>query len=407
MQNHATHRLTTGRAWDDFCDTIKQAAHIVDQFGDELDDLDRSEWYRFLTRLLRNGFERFMENCEENRPRLRDAPWRQSINFQSPDQDHLLAEFVDGRHEYRIVGNRGTLPYFVLAAWSARLPKDIGARDWAERGVEGLEEFDPAMLRTTGFLPSERIRFDEDGNFEIIVSQQPPGTDRDWLPITPDCAGLLVRTLYHDRENTTPARMRIERLDGATPEPVSAADISIGLAKSAQLVLGYAELVRSWWQNNLSKRPNRIRFSRAVYLSNGGVPDRHHGFGTWERRADEALVLHFTPTPCEYWIFQLCNIWQENLDCYEEGEGYTTKARARYAPDGSVYLVIADQDPDVGGNWINPYGHYHGGMSLRLIKTEGEPPPVTLYRLPVGELREHGLTNLPAAGAITSGEITD
>ena len=112
---------------------------------------------------MRNGFERYMENCEPERPRLRDAPWRQGINFQSPDQDHLLAEFVDGRFDYRITGIRGNIPYFVMAAWTAKQPADLGARDWARRGVEGLAEFDPATLRTTGFLTSDEIRFDSDG----------------------------------------------------------------------------------------------------------------------------------------------------------------------------------------------------------------------------------------------------
>ncbi len=406
----AQQRLVSGRAWDDFCETVRQAGHVVDQFGDDISDLDRAEWYRFLTRLLRNGFERFMENCEPERPRLRDAPWRQGINFQSPDQDHLLAEFVDGRHDYRISGNRGTLPYFVIASWTAKQPADLAARDWAGRGVDGLGEFDPAMLQTTGFIGSESIDFDEDGNFEVIVSQKQPEDGRNWLPITADCVGLLVRTLYHDRANTVPPHMRIERLDGAAPRPLRPDEISAGLAKAGQLVLAYAELVRSWWQDNLGKRPNRIRFSRAVYLSNGGVPDRHHGFGTWEKTADEALVLHFTPSPCEYWIFQLCNIWQENLDCYEEGQGYTTMARARFEADGSVFVVVADRDPGVGGNWLDPCGHQHGGMSLRLIKTRGEPPAVTLYRLPLEELARlgpEGLAGLDPAKAIVSGEITD
>lgn len=407
MNKTATKRLQSGQAWDDFCETIRSAGHIVDEFDGQISELDRNEWYRFLTRLLRNGFERYMENCEPERPRLRDAPWRQGINFQSPDQDHLLAEFVDGSQDYRITGNRGTLPYFVIAAWSAKQPDDLAARDWANRGVKGLEEFDPATLKTTGFLASESIEFDADGNFEIIVSQKQPDTNGNWLPITHDCVGLLVRTLYHDRANTIAPTMRIERLDGAAPQPIRAEDVSAGLAKAGQLVLAYAELVRSWWQDNLGKYPNHIRFSRAVYLSNGGVPDRHHGFGTWEKNPDEALVLHFTPSPCEYWIFQLCNIWQENLDCYEEGQGYTTKARAHYESDGSVFVVIADTNPEVGGNWLDPYGHHHGGMSLRLIKTEGEPPAVTLYRLPVASLISKGFEGLSQEEAIISGELSD
>jgi hypothetical protein len=329
------------------------------------------------------------------------------MNFQSPDQDHLLAEFVDGSHDYRITGNRGTIPYFVMASWTARQPADLGERDWAEAGTGGLGEFDPAMLRTTGFLQSDLIHFDDDGNFEVIVSREKPANGKDWLPITADCVGILVRTVYHRREETEAPRMRIERLDGALPRPLRPDEVSASLAKSAQLVLGYAELVRSWWQDNLGKRPNRIRFSRAVYLSNGGVPDRHHGFGTWERNEDEALVLSFTPTPCDYWILQLCNIWQENLDNYEDGNGYVQKYRATYEKDGSVRIIIAEQDPGVGGNWISSLAHVHGGMSLRLIKTEGEPPAVTLHRLPLERLKSEGLAALAALPAIISGEIED
>ena len=404
---NAEERLLSGRAWDDYCEQVRQVGHMVDQFGDTADTLDKVEWYRFVTRLMRNGFERFVENTEPERPRLRDAPWRQGINFQSPDQDHLLTEFPDGQHDYRVTGNRGTIPYFVMASWTARQPDDAGERDWAQRGIQGLEEFDPATLRTTSFLQSDAIRFDADGNFEVIVSKEKPADGQDWLPITADCVGLLVRTVYHKRGETVPPTMTIERIDRPPPRPADASLIAGGLAKAGQLTLGYAELVRSWWQDNLGKRPNRIRFSRAVYLSNGGVPDRHHGFGTWECGPDEALVLRFTPVECDYWIFQLCNIWQENLDNYEDGDGYIQKYTADYEADGSIRIVIASADPGAGGNWIDPFGHAHGGMSLRFIKTQGDPPPVTLHRVPLAALRAKGLAALDEIEPIVSGEITD
>ncbi|MFZ5706830.1 MAG: hypothetical protein ACOY5R_16385 [Pseudomonadota bacterium] len=403
----AAERLLTGRAFEDYLETVKLAARTVDRFGAEVDDLDRAEWYRFVTRLMRNGFERFVENCEPEWPRLRDAPWRQAINFQSPDQDHLLAEFVDGRHDYVIRGNRGTIPYFVMASWTAPQPTHPGEQDWASQGVRGLKTFDPATLTTTGFLQSDTIPFDANGDFEVFVGRERPADGRPWLPITDGCVGLLVRTVYHLREETIAPRMTIRRADGAAPRPIAPADMADALAKSGQVVLGYAELVRRWWQDNLGKRPNRIRFSRAVYLSNGGVPDRHHGFGTWECGADEALVLRFTPTPCDYWIFQLCNIWQENLDNYEDGGGHIQKYRATYEPDGSVLTVIASGDAGIGGNRIDPYGHAHGGMSLRLIKTQGEPPPVSLWRVPLVRLRAEGRALLDATPPILSGEITD
>lgn len=397
-------RLLSGRAWDDFCDMLRVSGHMIERFGDEPTDLDRTEWYRFMTRLARNGFERFVENCEPDRPRLRDAPWRQGINFQSPDQDHLLCEFIDGSREYRITGNRGTIPYFVIASWTAKQPGDIGARDWAGRGADGLTEFDPATLQTTGFLQSDSIDFDEAGNFEVIVSQNP--RPRNWLRMTPDCVGLLVRNVYHERAKETPPTMQISLIEDISPRPLRPGELSENLAKTGQMVLGYAELVRSWWQDNLAKRPNRLRFSRATYLSNGGVADRHFAFGTWFVPVDKALVLEFTPPDCEYWIFQLCNMWQENLDNYEDGQGYVTKFTARFGDDGRVRVVIAIRDPGIPGNWIDPFGHAKGGMGLRLIKTE-TPPPVTSWLVDLADLEARGLACLDPATAVETGELTD
>ena len=402
MPDDARQRLLSGRAWDDFCESLRLAGHAIERWGDVPSELDRAEWYRFLTRVARNGMERFVENCEPDRPRLRDAPWRQSINVQCPDQDHLLSEFVDGSHEYRIVGHRGTVPYFVIAAWSAAQPADLGARDWAPRGAEGLKEFDPATLRTTAFLPSEKIRFAPGGSFEIVLSQKPhPGN---WLELRPDSVGVLVRTVHHHRAQEQAPQMRIERLDGATPRPIRPEEMSAGLAKTGQVVLGYAELVRAWWQDNLGQRPNQLRFSRATYLSNGGVPDRHFAFGTWRKPASDALVVEFRPPECEYWIFQLCNLWQENLDNYEDGQGYVTKFTVRPERDGRVRVVVAEEDPGIGGNWVDSFDHTAGIMGLRLIKT-AETCPVTTHLVPLARLRAEGWACLTRETALQSGEF--
>lgn len=401
----AAERLRSGRAWDDFCDSIRDIGHSIDRWGDIPDDLDRAEWYRFVSRLIRNGFERFVENCEPDRPRLLDAPWRQSINFQSPDQDHLLAEFDDGSHDYRITGNRGSIKYFVMATWRAAQPADLAARDWAPAGFEGLKEFDPAMLQTTHFLPSDAITFDENGNFEVIVSQQKKGNC--WLGMAPDCVGLLVRVVYEDRATDIPPTMQIERIDRPAPRPVAPEEVAAGLAKTAQVVRGYAELTRAWWQDNLGARPNRLRFSMKTYLSNGGVPDRHHGFGTWSVPEGRALVIQFTPIEADSWIFQLCNIWQENLDCYEDGQGYVTKNRVEFEADGSVRVIIAERDPGIGGNWVDTFGHRHGGMSLRFIKTTQMPPKLLVHEVALDELERDPAHALRPEAGVESGEITD
>jgi hypothetical protein len=400
MADLARERLVEGDAWDDFCDTLKVAGRVINEFGDEPSDVERAEWYRYLSRMVRNGFERMVENCEPDRPRLRDAPWRQSINVQSPDQDHLMCEFVDGKHEYRITGNRGTLPYFIMATWTAPQPTDLGARDWAPQGVAGLQEFDPSDLTTTSFLSSREVEFDEEGNFEVILSQNPP--QKNGLALQPSTTGILIRTVFSDRSSVVAPTMQIERLDRPKPRPIRPAEMSEGLAKAGQIVLGYAELVRAWWFENLSKRPNTIDFSEATYLSNGGVLDRLHGFGCWRKPEGEALVVRFTPAPCEHWILQVCNRWQENLDVYEDGQGYITKFTANFEDDGSIWAVLGDRDPGVGGNWIDTFEHEAGVFSLRLIQTEGTPD-VAIYSVSLEDLEKKGRGAIEGVEPILSG----
>ena len=40
-QKKAAERLLSGRAWDDYCDTLKAAGRMIEAFGDEPSDLDR------------------------------------------------------------------------------------------------------------------------------------------------------------------------------------------------------------------------------------------------------------------------------------------------------------------------------------------------------------------------------
>lgn len=407
MSRKAADRTLSGRAWDDFCDTLKQTGRMIDQFGDDVTELDRTEWYRFLSRYVRMGFEHYVECSEPTRPRFHEMTWRQTINFTSPLQDHFFADFPDGSADYVITGNRGEMPYFVIASLAFDGPEDFAERDWAPAGVEGLKEFNTALLKTQGAIESGAITFDADGNFRVVVSQTKPEDGSDWLRASPDTTMLLCRAVYAMREGTAPMSMRIERLDRAEPGPIDPAFLSGALAKAGQMTLAYAELARSWWQDNLSERPNTVRFDEALYLSNGGVKDdRFHGFGAWECGPDEALVVRFTPIPCDFWTFQFCNIWQENFDNYEEGQGYVHQGGARIEADGTVTMVVAHRDPGIGGTWIDPYGHTHGGWSFRLIKTRGQlPPPVHTWKVSLDDLEREGLGLLGRLEPLVSGGV--
>ncbi|MDE2597739.1 MAG: hypothetical protein KGL44_12775 [Sphingomonadales bacterium] len=406
MTGKAAERTLSGRAWDDFCETIRRTGHMIEQFGDNVTELDRTEWYRFLSRYVRMGFEHYVECSEPTRPRFHEMTWRQTINFTSPLQDHFFADFPDGCADYVITGNKGQMPYFVIASLAFDGPADFAERDWAEAGVEGLKAFNTALLKTQGAIESGAITFDDAGNFRVVVSKDKPDDDSDWLRATADTTMLLCRAVYVTREGVAPMTMRIERLDSAPPRPIDPAFLSGALAKAGQMTLAYAELARSWWQDNLASRPNTVRFDEALYLSNGGVQDdRFHGFGAWECAEDQALIVRFTPIPCDFWTFQFCNIWQENFDNYEEGQGYLCKGSPRLG-DGAVTMVVAHRDPGVGGTWIDPYGHTQGGWSFRLIKTRGKlPPPVHTWTVPVANLQREGLGLVDRLEPLVSGGV--
>lgn len=406
MNDAAATRLLDGQAWDDFCETLRRTGHEIARWGDVPGELDRVEWYRYLSRLTRNGLERFVENSEPDNPQLRDVPYRTSVNATHPGQDHLLSEWFEPGYEYRLWGNRGTIGYFVLAVWKGAQDRNVGATNWAELGPESLKTFDPAMLTTTGFLSSDEIHFDADGNFEVLLTRERPADGRDWLQIDAESIGMLVRVVHQDRAKEISPTMHIERIDRPAQRPLRADELSTNLARAAQFVRGYAELPRAWWFDNLAQRKNQLQFSRAVYLSNGGVADRHHAFGVWEKPQDMALVFHFPVPQAENWIFQLLNIFQENLDIYEHGRGYIENSRVQLEADGSCCVVIAEQDPGIGGNWIDCFGHEQGTMSLRFIKC-ATPPEVEAWLVPLADLRAQGRGALKAATAVRSGDLVD
>ncbi len=108
------------------------------------------------------------------------------------------------------------------------------------------------------------------------------------------------------------------------------------------------------------------------------------------------------PAECEHWILQVCNRWQENLDVYEDGQGYITKFTADFENDGSILAVMADRDPGISGNWIDTFEHEAGVFSLRLIQTEGAPA-VSIQEVGLADLEARGVAALTDAVPILSG----
>jgi hypothetical protein len=60
-RDEAIGRIMDGRAWQAFCDSLKDAGDIVLRNTAPATPFDRAEGYRYLTRLLRAGLDNIVE----------------------------------------------------------------------------------------------------------------------------------------------------------------------------------------------------------------------------------------------------------------------------------------------------------------------------------------------------------
>src|SRR3546814_13906618 len=108
--------------WSMFCDTLKQSGLAILQSSETQDEVTQAEGLRYLTRILRAGIERFVENWDPLDPYM--APTyndRLKCGMDNPDSIYSISR-VDGDYEYELTRNKVTVTYFTLT--SAKMVTD-------------------------------------------------------------------------------------------------------------------------------------------------------------------------------------------------------------------------------------------------------------------------------------------
>ncbi len=351
--NESTQRILDGRAWEEFCDTLKSAGAVVVGPGTPNDAFDRAEGFRYLSRLTRAALDTFIEGSTADAPRFRQATSESiKLGMDNPDNVYLSAP-VNGAYEYRILGTRGSVHYLGFGSQAGNY------------GTTGT-------LNTTGYLEAKDLKLDANGSFEIIVSAKKQAGN--WLPMAADTRMVQVRQTRLDHENEILAEVSIERIDGnGESRALDPAQFDRRLQGAAKFVVGTSGLFQSWaeeWQGHTNQLP---RFSQERAMVAGGDPNIAYYHSYWELAEDEALVVELAPPVCDFWNFQLSNHWLESLD-YHRHRIHLNKLTASYRDDGSVRIVVAHQDPGTE-NWLHTCGHARGTMCVRWIRAESYPDP--------------------------------
>jgi hypothetical protein len=351
----AEQRIVSGKAWEEYCDTLKAAGASLKFPGAPQDPFNQAEGYRYLSRLVRAGLEGFLEDSDPTVPVLKRVVHETvKMGADNPDNFYQNAS-ISGACEYRIRGNRGSVAYLAFATQAGHYGQGGG-------------------LPPTGALEASQLEMDADGNFEIAVScEKRPGN---WLPMKPETGLLIVRQSFLDRETEKLASLAIERVDGAAdPAPVTPAMVDDGLRNASTLVVG-ASLLFAKWARDFQKHSNQLpQFDPATSNAAGGDPNIAYYHSHWKLAEDEALVIDVMPPKCEYWNFQLNNYWLESLE-YRYFRIHTNKHLARANADGSVRIVVAHRDPG-HPNWVQTVGHTSGTMCFRWVRADAHPVPGT------------------------------
>lgn len=354
----ASERIVNGKAWEEFCDTLKAAGASLNFPGTPHDAFNQAEGYRYLTRLMRAGLMAFVEHADPRAPILhRVVHETVKMGADNPDNYYQTAA-ISGEYEYRIFGQRNSVKYLSFGTQVGHYGSGGG-------------------MPPTGFLEASDIQVEDNGFFEIFLSCQKK--EKNWLPMTKETGTLVLRQTFLDRETEIPAELTIERIGADVtndlPSPLSPQIVEAGLKSTSTLVAG-ASLLFAKWANDFQKHSNQLpMFSPEVSNAAGGDPNIIYYHSHWALAPDEALVIDAMPPDCEHWNFQLNNYWMESLD-YRYYKIHTNKHLAKYRGDGSVRIVVAHQDPAVE-NWLHTTGHESGTMCFRWIKAKAHPQPRT------------------------------
>lgn len=363
--DESVRRIMDGTSWEEFCDTLKAAGSVVLSDTSPDDPFDRAEGWRYLTRLTRAALETFVEAGDPQAPEFqRTAHETIKMGMDNPDNIYQSAP-INGKFKYRLKGTRGTVHYLGFGT---------------QKGNYGTT----GSLNTTGYLEAKDLKLGPDGTFEIYVSAErgpddPNADDANWLPMAPDSRTLIIRQTRLDHQNEEPAQVQIERIDGPNqPRALDPERLDRALTSSARFVLGCSKLFNSWaddWKKKVNELP---RFDPDKALAAGGDPNIAYFHSYWRLAPDEALVIESTPPECDYWNFQLSNHWLESLD-YRYFPIHVNKHTAKARPDGSVRIVVSQEDPasDETDNWLDTCGHAFGTMCWRWIRAKEHPQPST------------------------------
>ena len=341
------------KVWSDFCDGLKLLGEVIEGV-EGLNDLDRAEGYRYLTRLLRLALEMNLEHSSAEHASFYSLSHETAkIGGDNPDNFYQTAN-VNAEFDYEIVGDVGTVPYL-----------SFGSK-------ENRYSIDGRMI-STGEVDLSDLEADADGSIRILVSKYKH--DGNWLPLGEKSNMVLVRQTFNDRRTELPARLTIRRINSDGNYDLLDMDLlREQLERSIAFVAGTAWTFVGWVDLFKTGHFNTFDLGdQSFFQAAGGDPNICYIYAYWELAGDEVIQIRSKVPNCDYWNIQLTNVWMESLD-YRFYPVHLNNASAELDDDGYLTLHISHRPLNMKNNLVTT-GHEKGLLLLRWVGATEHPIP--------------------------------
>lgn len=351
------------RAWREFSISLDAAGARV--FAASDDPVTRLEGIQYLAQLASAALEMKLAKGSAKHPQFTDwmGDYRKFLG-DSPDAIYHTAE-LSPDYRYQITGSRGDAEYLGFMLYGRQL------NGWN---------------RAAANLSSQSMRFDESGNFTVVLSKEAPAEPGlNWLELDDDIHLIMVRQYYHGRQGKNTADFTIRNLDAPDHEVPGIKEVAARLGKATDFFNDTLDGAIAL-TGMLSGAPNSIDPPRAYSPDFGGVfyptLDNEYYGGWLYLKDDEALVIEGAVPDAPYWSVSLQNHWLQSLD-YEH---YRVALNDHeITTENGRYRIVVSQRQPPAGNWIDTAGRREGLLSIRYQLSRGSEKP-SLTRVPFDQL---------------------
>lgn len=353
------------KAWEDFCEDLKQAGEVLLRQNTPKDQITQSEGLRYLIRQVHVGFENAYELQDMQHPRMFPMVGSHKLYEGVTGDCRFHHAYFDGRVTNILRGKRGQSPLIEIGVYN-------GKGGFSENSVQ------------TAGITEEQLKVNADGSFELVLSPRKPESQNDgsnWIETSADSSYIMIREYAANWMGLQPGQYEMRREGaGYAQGPLKMEPLLEGIEGTKHWMQSVPKrwaAISDFW---LNLAPNKfVEEIPQNDVINIGIPKGHQfAVCCMTLEPGQAMIVRFKPDDVPYWSLSLVNYWWEPLAYREHFDARQTttainNATATIEADGSVKAIVANR-PSQGPNWLDTRGHERCTVLFRISRSPNPVP---------------------------------